>query len=94
MTLDGSTYELCYRGQRLRLMNREFQMLQLLMRSPGAVITTEQFMERIWGWDSDVEVSVVWVYISNLRKKIEGLGSPVQIRAIRGVGYCLEGSKT
>lgn len=47
-------------------------------------------MERIWGWDSDVEVSIVWVYISNLRKKIDKLAAPVSIRAVRGAGYCLE----
>lgn len=90
MTLDLSTFELHFQDKSLRLVNREFQMLQLLMQSPGAVISTEQFMERIWGWDSDVEVSIVWVYISNLRKKIEKLGAPVTIRAIRGVGYCIE----
>ncbi len=90
MTLDLSTFELEFQGSSIRLVNREFQMLQLLMQSPGAVISTEQFMERIWGWDSDVEVSIVWVYISNLRKKIEKLGAPAAIRAIRGIGYCLE----
>ena len=90
MTLELSTFELAFQGRSIRLVNREFQMLQLLMQNPGAVISTEQFMERIWGWDSDVEVSIVWVYISNLRKKIEKLGAPAAIRAIRGTGYCLE----
>lgn len=90
MTLNLSAFELRFQGNSLRLVSREFQMLQLLMQSPGAVISTEQFMERIWGWDSDVEVSIVWVYISNLRKKIDRLGAPVGIKAVRGVGYCLE----
>ena len=90
MTLNLSTFELRFQESTLRLVSREFQMLQLLMQSPGAVISTEQFMERIWGWDSDVEVSIVWVYISNLRKKIDRLGAPVGIKAVRGVGYCLE----
>lgn len=90
MTLDQSTFELSFRNNSMRLVNREFQMLWLLMQSPGAVISTEQFMERIWGWDTDVEVSIVWVYISNLRKKIEKLEAPAGIKAIRGVGYCLE----
>lgn len=90
LSLNLSTFELSFRGGNLRLVSREFQMLQLLMQSPGSVISTEQFMERIWGWDSDVEVSIVWVYISNLRKKIDKLGAPVNIRAVRGVGYCLE----
>lgn len=90
LRLDLSTFELSFGQTRLRLVNREFQILQLLMQSPGAVISTEQFMEKIWGWDSEVEVSIVWVYISNLRKKFEKLKAPVNIKAVRGVGYCLE----
>lgn len=90
LRLDLSTFELSFGRTSLRLVSREFQMLQLLMQSPGAVVSTEQFMEKIWGWDSEVEVSIVWVYISNLRKKFEKLKAPVNIRAIRGVGYCLE----
>lgn len=90
LSLNLSTFELSFGSQNIRLVSREFQMLQLLMQSPGVVISTEQFMERIWGWESDVEVSIVWVYISNLRKKFEKLGAPVSIKAVRGVGYCLE----
>lgn len=90
MSLHLSTFELSFRSESIRLVSREFQMLQMLMQSPGAVISTEQFMERIWGWESDVEVSIVWVYISNLRKKMDKLGVPVNIKALRGVGYCLE----
>lgn len=90
MTLNLSTFELGYGENSIRLVSREFQMLQLLMQSPGTLISTEQFMEKIWGWDSDVEVSIVWVYISNLRKKFEKLKAPVNIRAVRGVGYCIE----
>jgi len=90
LQLDLSTFELSFGQARIRLVSREFQMLQLLMQSPGAVISTDQFMEKIWGWDSEVEVSIVWVYISNLRKKFEKLQAPVNIKAMRGVGYCLE----
>lgn len=90
MQLNLSTFELSFRQTSIRLVSREFQMLQLLMLSPGTVISTEQFMEKIWGWDSDVEVSIVWVYISNLRKKFDKLKAPVNIKAVRGVGYCLE----
>ena len=90
LNLDISAFELSFGAKSTRLVSREFQMLELLMQSPGIVISTEQFMERIWGWDSDVEVSIVWVYISNLRKKIDKLGAPVNIKAVRGVGYCLE----
>ena len=90
LALNLSTFELSFGSISMRLVSREFKMLQLLMQSPGAVVSTEQFMERIWGWDSDVEVSIVWVYISNLRKKLDKLKCPVNIRAVRGVGYCME----
>lgn len=90
LSLNLSTFELSFGSQSIRLVSREFQMLQLLMQTPGVVISTEQFMERIWGWESDVEISIVWVYISNLRKKFDRLGAPVSIKAVRGVGYCLE----
>lgn len=90
LTLNLSTFELGFQSNNIRLVSREFQMLQLLMQAPGSIISTNQFMERIWGWDSDVEVSIVWVYISNLRKKIDGLKAPVNIKAVRGIGYCLE----
>ena len=93
LRLDLSTFELSFGQTGIRLVSREFQMLQLLMQSSGAVISTDQFMEKIWGWDSEVEVSIVWVYISNLRKKFEKLKAPVNIRAVRGVGYCLEKSE-
>ncbi len=90
LSLNLSTFELSFGSQSIRLVSREFQMLQLLMQTPGVVISTEQFMERIWGWESNVEISIVWVYISNLRKKFDRLGAPVSIKAVRGVGYCLE----
>ena len=90
LKLDISSFELGFGSESMRLVSKEFQMMQLLIQSPGSVISTEQFMERIWGWDSEVDVSVVWVYISNLRKKFDRLGAPVNIRAVRGVGYCLE----
>lgn len=93
LKLDISTFELTFHSESMRLVSKEFQMMQLLIQSPGSVISTEQFMERIWGWDSEIDVSVVWVYISNLRKKIDKLGAPINIRAVRGVGYCLERSR-
>lgn len=94
MNLNPATFELGFEQAAIQLAGREFQMMELLMQSPGIIISTEQFMEKIWGWDSEVEVSVVWVYISNLRKKIEKIKAPVSIKAVRGVGYCLSGQNT
>ena len=65
-------------------------MIELLMRNPRQVIPTERFLEKIWGYDSDVEVNVVWVYISYLRKKLAALHADIQIKATRNTGYSLE----
>lgn len=60
------------------------------MQAPGSIFTTERFITHLWGWDATVDTSVVWVHISNLRKKINALGAPLDIRFVRGVGYTLE----
>lgn len=90
VTLDQRTYELSSPTGSFRLANREFQILELLMQNPGNLISAERLMEKIWGYDSETEISVVWVYISYLRKKLSALGANIQIRATRNVGYCLE----
>lgn len=89
ITLDRLKFELSCNGNTTGLTGKEFQMLEMLMLSPEQVISTELFMENIWGLDSDAELNVVWVYISNLRKKLKSIGSNVQIKAARSLGYCL-----
>lgn len=93
LSLDRASFTLECGGRRERLGNREFQMLEMLMSGQGRVIPTELFMQRIWGYDTDAEVNVVWVYISYLRKKLTALGSCVEIRATRGVGYIMTGGQ-
>ena len=90
ITLDQRTYELSSPTGSFRLANREFQILELLMQNPGNLISAERLMEKIWGYDSETEISVVWVYISYLRKKLSSLGANVQIRVARNAGYSLE----
>ena len=92
VTLDCAAFELKCGGSRVRLGSREFQMLELLMRQEGRLISTEQFMEHIWGYDSEAEINVVWAYISYLRRKLEAVGANVRIVARRGQGYLLEES--
>ena len=87
---DRSTYQLSRKTDSIRLANKEYQMLEMLMINPGQIISTEQFMDKIWGYDSDAELNVVWVYISYLRKKLSSLDSTIQIKATRGLGYSLE----
>ena len=90
ISLNLGTYELCRDELSLRLPTREFQLMEMLMKNPRSVVTTTNLMDRIWGWDSDVEVSIVWVYISNLRKKLASVGGDIEIKAVRGTGYSLE----
>lgn len=90
LTLDRESFELCCGSKTCRLGNREFQIMELLLSSPRRLFSTEFLLEKIWGWDGEAEVNVVWVYISNLRKKLASLDSPVEIRAARGLGYTLE----
>lgn len=85
----GSSTLLCA-GRAERLSGREFQVMELFMRSPRVILSAERIMERVWGWDSEAEINVVWVHISNLRKKLSATGSTVTIRASRGLGYSLE----
>lgn len=90
LTLNRMTFELSSPKGVVRLGNKEFQMLEMLMSARGRVISTEQFMEKIWGYDSDAEINVVWTYLSFLRKKISALSDHVSIKAIRNSGYVLE----
>ncbi len=90
LSLNLATYELATNNDSLKLANKEFQMMELLMRNPGHLIPTERFMEKIWGYDSEAEINVVWVYISYLRKKLIKIGANVEIRAHRNSGYSLE----
>ena len=90
LTLDPATGDLSCGSSRVRLSGREFQLMELFMRSPGMLFSAEYLMEKVWGWDSEAEINVIWVNISNLRKKIRALGSHTQISASRGLGYLLE----
>lgn len=90
ITLDQATFELSSPAGSFRLANREYQMMELLMRNPHQLISTERFLQRIWGYDSEVEMNVVWVYISYLRKKLAALQATVEIRVTRNAGYSLE----
>lgn len=90
VTLDRATYELSTPSGSYRLANKEFQMMEMLMANPKNLISSERFMEKIWGYDSEAEINVVWVYISYLRKKLSALHANIQIKAMRNAGYTLE----
>ncbi len=90
ITLDSSTFELSSPSGSFRLANKEFQMMEMLISKPRYLISTERFIEKVWGYDSEVESNVVWVYISYLRKKLSELHADIKIKAQRNVGYSLE----
>lgn len=90
LTMDSGTGELRCKGGRVKLSGREYQVMELFLRAPRTIFSAEHIMDRVWGWDSEAEINVVWVHISNLRKKIKAVGSRAVIRVTRGLGYSLE----
>lgn len=90
LSLNQTSFELSSPSGSYQLTNKEFQLLELLMANPGQVISFDRLFEKIWGYESDADPSVIWVYISYLRKKLTALNASVRIRAIRNAGYRLE----
>ena len=90
VTLDTGSYALGVGEGQERLGNKEYQLMELFLRSPRQVFSTELLMDKVWGLDSEAEMDVVWTYIGFLRKKLKLLGANIEIKTIRGVGYTLE----
>ena len=90
ITLDRATFALSSPTGSFRLANREFQMLEMRLCSPGHVIPEDRFMERIWAQEGYTETSVVRIYISYLQKKLKALHASVRIRTVQKAGYVLE----
>jgi len=94
LVLDKGSFTLACGARNVRLSRKEFDMMELLMRNRGQILTKESLLVKLWGYESDAEDNNVEVYISFLRKKLEHLGSRIKIRTIRMVGYCLEDVKS
>lgn len=90
LVLDDATGILKGPKEEIRLPNKEFQMLEMLMSNPKQIISADRFLEKVWGYDTESDINVVWVMISYLRKKLVKIGSDVQIKAVRNQGYTLE----
>ena len=90
LTLNRSTYELICDGRICALSSKEFQIMEMLMQNPSAIISTEQLITRIWGWNTDVDMSVLYVHVSNIRKKLDHIKACLTIKFIRNAGYILE----
>ena len=68
----------------------EFQIMELLMLNKGIYLSTEDILVKVWGYDTEAEIGIVWVYLSYLRKKLASLGADVVVKAKRNIGYTLE----
>lgn len=90
LQLNRQTYDLIQGENRMKLSLKEYQIMEMLLSNPEQIIPKERFIEKIWGYESDVEYNNIEVYISFLRKKLTAIHSTVQIRTARGIGYFLE----
>lgn len=90
LMLDRATYALSCDGRSQTLSSKEYQIMEMLMEHPGMILSADRFMAHIWGWESNVDVSALWVHMSNIRKKLTALEAPVGIRFVRNAGYVLE----
>lgn len=93
VTLDPETCELRAAGESARLTNKEYRLMEYLIRNHNAVLSTERIFGQVWDSEAEAELSVVWVFISALRKKLKNIGAGCEIVAARGVGYRLEEKK-
>ena len=92
-SLDRTTSRLAGPAGDYTLANKEYQVMELLMKKPGVIISTEELMDKVWGYDSESDINVVWTYISYLRRKLKSIKSDVEIKAKRNTGYYIEKSE-
>ena len=91
MELNQATHEVHRNGQVMELTTREYDLLLMLMRHPRQVLTRDQLLEQVWGYNADLETNVLEVHMGHLRQKLEAHGGSRVIQTIRGVGYVLKG---
>ena len=90
LILDGNRYEMKVGDKSVKLTNKEYQLIELFVLHPGFVFSTEHLMDKIWGFESDSDIDVVWTHIGFVRKKLRSINANVEIKTIRGSGYSLE----
>ena len=90
LSLDRQSYTLGVGDKRLLLPKLEYQLMELFLLNRGVYLSTEDILVKVWGYDTEAEIGIVWVYISYLRKKLASLGANVRIKAKRNIGYTLE----
>lgn len=90
LSLDKNTGDLSCGNRTVRLSGKLLQLMVQFMENPRYLFSVQQLMDKVWGWESEAEVNVVWVNISTLRKKLSELGTEAEIHVQRGTGYSLE----
>lgn len=90
VSLNTATYELSTPGKKYALPKIEYQIMELLMLNKGQYLSTDDLMTKVWGYESDTEIGIVWVYISYLRKKLSAMDADIEIAAKRNIGYKLQ----
>jgi two-component system response regulator MprA len=89
LTLDSASRLVQRAGQLVELTTREYDLLHLFLRHPRQVLTREQILQQVWGYESEVDTNVLEVFIGHLRAKLEAQGGSRLIQTVRGVGYAL-----
>ncbi|MFI9260599.1 response regulator transcription factor [Streptomyces sioyaensis] len=93
LVLDTAAREVTYGGAEIRLTRREFELLEVLVRNAGIVLTRDQLLDRVWGYDFEVRTDAVDTFVSYLRRKLEARGRPRIVHTVRGVGFVLRASE-
>lgn len=91
--LDCNCYKLSCGTQTVRLNNKEYQLMELFLKHPHFVFSTDHLMDKVWGQDSEASIDVVWTYVGFIRKKLRQLDADIEIKTVRGAGYSLEENK-
>lgn len=93
LTLDRRNFELSSPDGKFTLTNKEFQVMEMLIMNPSTLIRTDSIFDKVWGAENEVEINVIWVNVSSLRKKLAALNAGVRIKTVRNVGYLMETTK-
>lgn len=90
IALNMQNFELSCGEKSVMLPKLEYKMMELLMINQGIYLSTETILTRVWGYDTEADIGIVWVYISFLRRRLTSIDSKVEIKAKRNIGYTLE----
>lgn len=93
LTLDLTSYILKSKDKELELQNKEYQIMELFIMNPDKIYSGDEILDKVWALEDISDISTLWVYISNLRKKLESINSDLTIKSTRGIGYSLKEKK-